>query len=233
MPASTAQSETAAAPMHRGEKRRQEIAAVAELVFFEQGYAETTMQAIAARAGASKETLYRHFGSKEDLFAEVVSVRARTFLEDMDARFQRPGSVADVLRSLALKILDTMVGRDAISLCRIVVAECPRYPELGIAFMAAGPDRVRTRLTDFLAEATGRGELSCADPACAARIFLGAVMTSFHLAHLVLPQDPPISRLQIRSHVDEVMATFMGRYAAGARPGATPPAPAEDGGRQA
>ena len=65
----------------RGEKRREEIAEVAERVFLELGFNETTMQIVASRAGASKETLYRHFGSKEGLFSEVV--RART------ARFSR------------------------------------------------------------------------------------------------------------------------------------------------
>ncbi|MGH6936568.1 MAG: TetR/AcrR family transcriptional regulator [Methylocella sp.] len=31
---------------------------------------------VAARAGASKETLYRHFGNKEELFADIVRRRS-------------------------------------------------------------------------------------------------------------------------------------------------------------
>ena len=214
MAASTAQVETAVAPIPRGQRRRREIAAVAEHVFFETGFADTTMQAIAARAGASKETLYRHFGSKEDLFAEIVASRARTFLEDLDERFDRPGAVGDVLRSFGFKILDTMMGPDAISLCRIVVAESPRNPELGKIFMTAGPDRVRNRLAEFLTAATERKELTCRDPACAARIFLGAVMTSFHLSQLVMHDAVTMTNARTREYVEEVVAVFMGRYAA-------------------
>jgi TetR/AcrR family transcriptional regulator, mexJK operon transcriptional repressor len=70
----------------RGEKRREEIAAVAERVFLELGFTDTTMQIVASRAGASKETLYRHFGSKEGLFSEVVRARAVRVYGGTEAR---------------------------------------------------------------------------------------------------------------------------------------------------
>jgi AcrR family transcriptional regulator len=60
----------------RGEKRRMELAGVAERLFVKHGFAETTMQMIASEAGSSKETLYRHFASKQALFAELISARA-------------------------------------------------------------------------------------------------------------------------------------------------------------
>ena len=213
MVASTAQLHLAGMPIPRGEKRRREIALVAEQVFFETGFAETTMQTIAARAGASKETLYRHFGSKEELFAEIVSQRARNWLEDLDEKFATPGSVADVLRTIGLKMLESILEEDAVSLCRTVVAESVRNPELGALFMAAGPERVRRRLGEFLAAATARGELQCGDGHLAARIFIGAVMSSFHLARLALSEPPRMSAADMRAHVDEVVAMVMARYA--------------------
>ena len=216
MGASTMQMPIAGLPTPRGEKRRREIAAVAEHVFFETGFADTTMQSIANRAGASKETLYRHFGSKEELFAEVVAARARSFLEDLDERFEHLGTVADVLRSLGLRMLETMSASDAVSLCRIVIAESPRNPELGELFMRAGPDRVRERLSEFLSAAARRGELRCPDASQAARIFLGAVLTDMQLAWLVLQDPPPMPRSRMRPFVDEVVAMFMGRYAVAA-----------------
>ena len=69
-------AEKAARRVPRGEKRREEIAAVAERVFLRGGFTETTMQIIAQDAGASKETLYRHFGNKEELFSEVIRGRS-------------------------------------------------------------------------------------------------------------------------------------------------------------
>jgi AcrR family transcriptional regulator len=200
-------------PIPRGQKRRREIAAVAEGVFFENGFSDTTMQMIAVRAGASKETLYRHFGSKEGLFAEIVETRAKTFLDDLDENFDRAGAVAEVLRTLGLKMLDAMVDPDAISLCRTVISETPRNAELGEIFYSRGPDRVRGRLTEFLVAARGRDELYCPDPQIAARIFLGAIVSQFHLKRLVLQKLPPPTRAQIEAHVDEVVEMFLLKYA--------------------
>ena len=199
-------------PIPRGEKRRREIAIVAEQVFFENGFADTTMQQIAARAGASKETLYRHFGSKEELFAEIVEARARGFLENLDEKFDKPGSVADVLRDLGVKMLEAMVESAAISLCRTVVAESPRNPELGRVFFEAGPDRVHRRLTEFLVAARERGDVTCTDPVLAARIFLGAIVSSYHLTRLVLEPPPTLTRAQMQAHVDEVVVMMMTLY---------------------
>ena len=214
MVASTATLHQVSTPIPRGEKRRREIALVAEQVFFETGFAETTMQAIAARAGASKETLYRHFGSKEELFAEIVSNRAGSWLEDLDEKFTTPGSVPEVLRNIGLKMLESILTEDAISLCRTVVAESARNPELGALFIAAGPARVRTRLAEFLAAASERGELRCADPTCAARLYIGSIMSSFHLHCLVMAEPPAMTRAEMRAHVQEATELMMARYAA-------------------
>ena len=201
------------APIPRGEKRRREIAAVAELVFFESGYAETTMQMIAARAGASKETLYRHFGSKEELFAELVEDRAKGFLDGLDEKFELPGAVADVLRDLGARLLEAMVGARALTLCRLVIAESSRSPELGRIFIDEGPERVCRRLTEFLALAVARGEVTCADPRLAAVLFLGALMSYNHLHSVILQEPPAMSEAQVTAHVEEAVQMFLARYA--------------------
>lgn len=198
----------------RGEKRRREIAAVAARVFFENGFSDTTMQMIALRAGASKETLYRHFGSKEGLFAEIVETRANCFLGNLDENFEKPGSVADVLRDLARILLETMVSDDGIMLCRTVVSEAGRNPELGEIFYDRGPMRVRRRLTEFLAAARSRGEITCADPQLAARIFLGAIVSNYHLSRLVLATPETVTHRDIVIHVDEVVDMFLLKYGA-------------------
>ncbi len=203
-------------PVPRGEKRRREIAAVAERVFFENGFGETTMQTIAAEAGASKETLYRHFGSKEGLFSELVENRANTFLEGLDENLQRSGTLAEALKTLGLRLLTAMVEREALCLYRIVIAEGPRNPDLGRIFYEQGPNRVKNRLASYLEAARAAGELRCADCTLAASIFLGAVIANYHTWALVFPLDQPLTKAQIKLHVGEVVAMFVLRYAVAA-----------------
>ena len=58
----------------RAQQTREQIRAAAQRLFLQQGYLATSTDAILAEAGiASKETLYRHYASKEDLFVDVLS----------------------------------------------------------------------------------------------------------------------------------------------------------------
>ena len=188
---------------------------MAEAVFLASGFTETTMQAVAARAGASKETLYRHFGSKEGLFAEVVHNRARCLMGRLDAGFERPNGIGDVLRDLGRTLLETMTSPEVISLLRIVVAESPRDPAIGRIFYAIGPERTRVRLTQFLSGARERREFRGADPALAATIFLGAITSHAHLIRLVLQDSQPMGLSEIETRVEEVVAMFMRHYGRG------------------
>ena len=197
-----------ASPVPRGEKRRDQIAAVAESVFLERGYAETTMQLIAERAGASKETLYRHFGCKEALFSEVVRRRSAMMMGGDDGELSGPPKKA--LLDLALSMLNFLGGPDSICLYRVVVAEAPREPELGRIFYEQGPGRVISRLSDYLARSTRRGELRALDPDLAARLFLGAVVTYCQMLRLVTKAS--FTEAELLAHANEAVNLFLARY---------------------
>ncbi|KAF4409686.1 MULTISPECIES: TetR/AcrR family transcriptional regulator [Streptomyces] len=61
----------------------EELIEAACSVFGEAGYHETTMDAVAARAGTSKPTLYAHFGSKEDLYRLCADRAAETLAAEL------------------------------------------------------------------------------------------------------------------------------------------------------
>jgi TetR/AcrR family transcriptional repressor of mexJK operon len=191
--------------------RRRELAAVAEGVFLEFGFADTKMQTIATRAGASKETLYRHFISKEALFAEVVQAHAQRILGTCEG-LTTAGEPRDVLRDVGLSLFRAMNGRDGLCLYRIVVAEAQRSPELGAIFLEHGPGLLHRLLGDFLDEAKARGLVTCPDTSQATRLFLGAALGNYHSMSLVAPLTAPLSDNVIESHVDAAVDMFMVRY---------------------
>lgn len=197
----------------RGEKRREEIAAVAERVFLELGFTETTMQIVASRAGASKETLYRHFGSKEGLFSEVVRARAKRVYGGTEGEFRLQGAPREVLKQLGFNLLRLLLNDDPLCLFRIVVAEAPRTPELGRIFFEQGPAQILRELTLYLEGATRQGLLNCPDSVLAAKLFLGAVVANRHIMMLVAPDWEQITEEKILQHVEEAVALFLARYA--------------------
>ncbi len=196
----------------RGLKRREEIAAIAERIFLERGFTETTMQLVAARAGASKETLYRHFGNKEELFAEIVRRRSARITGGHGGELDINGTPREVLRKLGLNLLDFLTLANSLSFCRIMVAEAVRAPELGRIFYAQGPAHVHRELARYLGRVARRGELRCPEPELAAKLFLGAIVANYQILGLIAPDFEPFTGKKMRAHVEEAVALFLARY---------------------
>jgi TetR/AcrR family transcriptional regulator, mexJK operon transcriptional repressor len=195
----------------RGAKRRAEIVSAAERIFLKRGFADTTMQMIASLAGGSKETLYRHFASKEALFAEIVDRRA-TLISGPDSALARDEEPEAALSDLGIGLMRLMMRSDTSSLLKIVVAEAPRSPELARVFYARGPGATLVRLTDYLRVATRRGQLDCPQPLLAAKLFIGSVVAHHHL-HALIGQPPAVlSESGMRKHVHAAAVMFLARY---------------------
>jgi AcrR family transcriptional regulator len=105
----------------RGHKRREEIAAIAEHIL-ERGFTETIMKLVRCRAGASKETLYRHF-PQGGVVRRKSSGGARRDNRRTRWRAGYERHAAEVLGSLGLNLLRFLTSRDSLSFYRIMVAE--------------------------------------------------------------------------------------------------------------
>lgn len=80
------------------ERTRDALMNAAEDILFNESWTGASLDAIAARAGVTKQTLLRHFGSKEGLLAEAA---ARTRDEISEQRFAAPvGDVAGTIDNL-------------------------------------------------------------------------------------------------------------------------------------
>jgi AcrR family transcriptional regulator len=196
----------------RGDKRRDEIAAVAEQVFLELGFNNTTMQIVASRAGASKETLYRHFGSKEGLFSEVVRARAERFFGKVEREIGQRNDPREVLKDLGYNLLSKLLYEDSLCLFRIVISEVQRTPELGRIFFEQGPNQLLKDLSNYLEYATAQGMLNCDEPVLQAKLFLGSVIANRHIIKLVVPEYEQLTEDVIRRHVEEAVKMFLAAY---------------------
>jgi TetR/AcrR family transcriptional repressor of mexJK operon len=57
-----------------------------------------------------------------------------------------------------------------------------------------------------------RGQLRCRDPERAAKLFLGAIVATFHLLRLVTPTSQPLDDKEARAHVRAAVAMFLAKY---------------------
>ena len=164
--------------------KRAAILRGAKAVFLASGFGGASMDDVAARAGVSKMTVYRHFGSKEDLFAGVITELGNMIVaEDLERIFaQRP---EEALRRFARKMIDIVFDPETIELHRIVVAECHRFPKLGQFFYASGPQVCIDVLARYLRRNRNNPRFRVIDPLRTAEEFLELLRGYAHLRILL------------------------------------------------
>lgn len=135
-PARSASKGTAKPPKPQGASRpggrtarvrRAALAAtLAELA--EHGYAALSLERIAGRAGVHKTTLYRRWGTREELVLEAMLERAGERISVPDT-----GSLRDDLLELARTAAANAATPEVAAMARAVVAESPRDGRLAAA----------------------------------------------------------------------------------------------------
>jgi TetR/AcrR family transcriptional regulator, mexJK operon transcriptional repressor len=99
-------------------------------LFLAEGYASTSIEAVAARAGISKKTFYHRFDDKAALFAAVVHRIIELIRPPPEVPLLQGAKLDEILRRLAGIILRAALSPQAIALNRLVVAESVRFPNL-------------------------------------------------------------------------------------------------------
>jgi AcrR family transcriptional regulator len=85
--------------------REQQMLDAAMQLFSANGYHETSMDAIAAAAQISKPMLYLYYGSKEELFAAVLSRELTRFIDAVRADLDLKQSPRELLRRTIVSVL--------------------------------------------------------------------------------------------------------------------------------
>lgn len=190
------------------ELRRAAILKAAASVFFEQGYAATSIDAIIERVGGSKRNIYNEFGSKEGLFTALVSEAAEEALEALAVENIGSRDLDGSLREFGRRLLGIYMSSTLIGVLRTVMAEASRFPELAKAFYEKGPGRTSDRLTAVLEVARARGEIDVPDCRMAAEHFVGMLRDNLHLRVLLGLQDPPEAK-DAEAIVASVVSIFL------------------------
>jgi TetR/AcrR family transcriptional repressor of mexJK operon len=138
-------------------EKRVAILRAAREAFLAGGYEGVSMEAIAAAAGVSIMTLYRHAQTKDALFEAVVGEACEPSSDSEDAAaieavLQRP--LSEILTFVGLRIQDRLLNAETLGLLRAVMIEHRRFPHLStLAHEGLIASHVH-KLTNFLAERT-------------------------------------------------------------------------------
>jgi TetR/AcrR family transcriptional regulator, mexJK operon transcriptional repressor len=208
-------ADTTPPPEPRSVRKRRAIIEAATQVFFAEGFAGASMDAIAAGAGVSKPTVYKHFADKQQLFEQIVTEMIAGITQpfyDEIANLSADGDLRERLQELASLLLLAVMQPPNLKLRRLVIGEAGRFPDLGRAYEEQGPQRAITAWATAFERLADRGLLRLADPGLAAEHFNWLVV-SIPLNHAMLVGDDRRPRpSQLKRYSDSAVDMFLAAY---------------------
>lgn len=198
----------------RSAQKRKAILDAATEVFLTSGFLGTNMDEIAALSGVSKQTVYKHFASKEALFVEIVLAmtgRAGDQVRSQPLEFPG-GDLQAYLEDYALRQLTVVLTPRLMQLRRLVIGEVGRFPELARALYEAGPKRAMTSLAALFDDLDKRGLLTVDDPWTAASHYNWLVMSEALNAAMLLGDAAIPPATQLKRYAKDGVRVFLAAY---------------------
>lgn len=152
--------------------KRDAIIRAATACFFDVGYAASSIEQIAADAGVSKVTIYNQFGDKRALFAAAVEHQCERVRGHFAIAPEAGQSIRARLTAIGEAMFAFLSRPEMVQFERRIAAETEHDPDIGRAFLEAGPWRMKAALAAFLSHAQQQGELEIPDPGLAAEQFV-------------------------------------------------------------
>lgn len=175
----------------RSTGKRRAIFDAATSLFLQQGYQGTSMDEIATAAGVSKQTVYKQFADKKQLFNDIVvgiADRAERIVGTLEKLFDEVVDLEPGLALLAQRYAASVVDPQVLQLRRLIISEADRFPDLAEIYFENAPGRGLDAIANGLELLSERGLLRVDDP----------IIAADHFAYLVL--GPIIDKALFHPH---------------------------------
>jgi TetR/AcrR family transcriptional regulator, mexJK operon transcriptional repressor len=158
------------------------ILEAAEAAFLKNGYAGTSMDAIAELANVSKRTVYSNFNSKQALFGAVIKRRCADVIPHMLTEAELATTdLEPLLVGLAIDFLTNIFATEQVALYRTIVADSQQFPEIG-KMMFDGPImQSQDVFEELIRHQAASGRLDVADPQLAASQLVSLLKTNVQM----------------------------------------------------
>lgn len=199
-------------PQRLTERKREAILEAAIAEFRSSGFEITSMDKIAATAGVSKRTVYNHFPSKEELFAEILNRLWNSITAEQDTSYSPEKPLREQLRQLLQAKLHMLADDNFLDLARIAIAATIHSPERAQNMVARLGQR-EEGLTVWIRQAQADGRLKPTEPAFAAQQMHGLIKT-FAFWPQISTGQPSLTEDEQIQVIESALDMFLSRYQA-------------------
>ena len=163
-----------------GDERREQILEAAVKLFSQRGFSGTTTKEVARAAGVSEAMVFKHFGSKEELYAAIIDSRAcqvglNVYPWEADDELKRAIEQKDDFRFFYLFGLRAMEKHKAdTDLIRLLFFSALEQHEISQVFYYEFVGRIYEYLSEYISMRQRDGVMKKMEPREVVRLLLGA-----------------------------------------------------------
>jgi TetR/AcrR family transcriptional regulator of autoinduction and epiphytic fitness len=195
-------------PLKLTDRKRQAIVEAAIAEFRSSGFESTSMDKIAATAGVSKRTVYNHFPSKDELFAQILHELWNSSASQAEQPYDPAVPLREQLIGLLSKKMAMLQDSYFLDLARVAIAEAIHSPERAQE-MVSRMTRREEEAAVWLRAAQADGKLLKADPALTSQMLPGLLKTFAFWPQVTLnqpPLDPATQKKVVEMSADMFLA---------------------------
>ena len=182
-------------------------------LFMADGMERTSMDAIAAAAGVSKQTVYSHFNSKDDLFRACV--RTKIEMYGLEAETLEICDDIDVcLKHIGKQYLTLIGDAGVLQMFRLMISEADKHPNTVTAFYEAGPRTTSHNIAGIIGKHLPGAPDNTELAAEATQEFLALVRGEYFLEY-ILGTRSKIPAAEFDAHLDHCVEQIHKLYALG------------------
>lgn len=198
------------APLRLTDRKREAIVQAAIAEFRANGFEVTSMDKIAAVAEVSKRTVYNHFPSKEELFAEILQQMWENSGELQDMSYYHERSLRSQLRELLASKMKLLSDSNFLDLARVATAATIHSPERAQSMVNRLNER-EASFTAWIRAAQVDGRFKTVDPGFAANQ-IHALLKAFAFWPQITRGEPPLSLEMQTMVIESTLDMFLGWY---------------------
>lgn len=199
------------APQRLTDRKRLAIVQAAAEQFRTLGFEAASMDKIAAAAEVSKRTVYNHFPSKEELFAETLLQLFHRYAADEEVPYRGDLPLDAQLKKLLHYKLHTMADPAFLQLARVAVAEAIHAPERTAPIIARLGEHEHG-VTTWIRAALADGKLKPCDPLFASALLQGQVKAVAFWPQVAMGAPPLAPEMQAPL-VEAAVSMFLAYFA--------------------
>ena len=192
----------------RGRRRQQAVLDTARELFIQHGYRGSTLEAIIARAGGSRETIYRLYGGKSGLFTAIIAEAGEQFAASIVTPSALEMPPREGLMRLSMQLIAVWRSREGQAINRVVISEGLDAPALVEAWYRGGFKVSVEALAKYLESQSQAGQLIKLDAPLVARQFLALLIGELGYPLIAKTSHRVTTRRQVERCIDLIIRAY-------------------------